>query len=175
MDKLEKLGKELAYLLRHCPESKGLTMDERGWVNIDQLVTNAPEFTRENLIDIVKTDNKQRYSISSDGTKIRANQGHSINVNLDLEEKQPPDVLYHGTVERFLKSINEEGLKKMQRQYVHLSVDRETANDVGKRRGEAVILIVDAKAMHEDGFAFYQSENGIWLTDHVPVKYIRRE
>ena len=87
--------------------------NERGWVNIDQLVTNASEFTRENLIDIVKTDNKQRYSISSDGTKIRANQGHSINVNLDLEEKQPPDVLYHGTVERFLKSINEEGLKKL--------------------------------------------------------------
>ena len=174
MGKIDKLGKELAYLLRHCPESKNLTMDKHGWVRISELVANAPEFTEENLKEIVATDNKSRYSISENGLFVRANQGHSIDVDLGLEPKLPPDVLYHGTVERFMENIMLEGLVKKERQYVHMSKDIETATNVGARRGEPVLLSIDAKKMIEDGFVFYCSENGVWLTDAVPANYLAR-
>lgn len=169
----DELGKELAYLLRHCPSAKNLTMDKHGWVRISELVTNAPEFTEDNLKEIVETDAKGRYSISEDGLFIRANQGHSMPVDLELEPKIPPDILYHGTVERFLDSIMKEGLIKKQRQHVHLSKDIETANKVGSRRGNPVILQIDAKSMNKDGMVFYCSKNGVWLTDTVPSKYIK--
>lgn len=171
----DELGKELAYLLRHRPEAKHLTMDKHGWVKISELIANVPEFTLDNLKEIVDTDAKHRYSISEDGVFIRANQGHSIPVDLGLEPKTPPDVLYHGTVERFMTSIMKEGLKKKERQHVHLSSDIETAKKVGERRGKPVILKIDAKQMVSDGFMFYCSENGVWLTDHVPVKYLIME
>lgn len=174
MNKIDKLGKELAYLLRHCPESKNLTMDRHGWVRISELITNAPEFTEEILKEIVSTDEKCRYSISEDGLFVRANQGHSIEVDLELSPMTPPDVLYHGTVERAMESIMATGLDKRERHHVHMSADIETATKVGARRGEPVILSINAKQMVDDGFAFYRSENGVWLTDIVPAKYLTR-
>ena len=169
------LSKELSYLLRHCPESKHLTMDKHGWVKISELITNAPEFTMENIKSIVETDSKTRYSISDDGEYIRANQGHSIPVDLELKPVTPPEVLYHGTVDRFLDSIKENGLIKGKRQYIHLSKDVETARAVGsRRRGNPVILEVNSKMMKSDGFKFYCSENGVWLVqDPIPWKYLK--
>lgn len=174
MSKIDKLGKELAYLLRHCPESKNLTMDRHGWVRILELITNAPEFTEENLKEIVSTDEKGRYSISEDGLFVRANQGHSIEVDLELSPTTPPDILYHGTVEKVMESIMTTGLDKKERHHVHMSADIETATKVGARRGEPVILSINAKQMINDGFVFYCSENGVWLTDTVPAKYLTR-
>lgn len=174
MSKLDTLSKELSYLLRHCPEEKNLAMDRHGWVLISELVTNAPEFTEDNLKEIVATDKKGRYSFSEDGLFIRANQGHSINVDLELEPMIPPKSLYHGTVECFMESIMESGLQKKERQYVHLSDNLETAEKVGSRRGEPVILLVDSERMWKDGYAFYCSRNNVWLTDRVPSEYLKR-
>jgi putative RNA 2'-phosphotransferase len=174
MSKIDKLGKELAYLLRHCPEAKNLTMDAHGWVKIEELITNAPEFTSENLKEIVSTDKKGRYSISSDGLYIRANQGHSVNVDLELVPINPPTTLYHGTVEKFLPSIFKNGLLKQERHHVHMSSDIDTAINVGKRRGVPVVLGIDAEKMVSDGFVFYCSDNGVWLTEKVPAEYLTR-
>jgi putative RNA 2'-phosphotransferase len=125
------------------------------------------------LKNIVETNDKQRYSFNDDYTKIRANQGHSIPVNLQLVEKIPPDVLYHGTATRFLDSIMEEGITKQSRQYVHLSKDVETATKVGKRHGKSIVLVLDALNMYRDGVKFYLSDNGVWLTNYVSSKYIK--
>lgn len=122
--------------------------------------------------EIVRTDNKQRYSFNEDKTLIRANQGHSVSVDVELKEKEPPEFLYHGTADRFLKSIMTEGLKPMSRLYVHLSKDIETANKVGKRHGNPAILKVNSGQMNQDGIKFYLSENGVWLTSKVDVKYL---
>ena len=177
MKSLQNTSKFISYLLRHHPESVDLFMDSHGWVGVQDLIdkinTNSDyEIDKETLDKIVSTDEKQRYSYSADGTKIRANQGHSIKVDIDLEEIEPPTILYHGTSERFIKQIQLDGLKPMARQYVHLSNDEDTAQKVGARHGKPVILRVRALDMQKAGYKFYRSVNGVWLTDKVPVKYI---
>jgi putative RNA 2'-phosphotransferase len=172
-----KISKFLSLVLRHSPETIHLNMDKNGWVSINELIDNANKYknirlTIELIKTIVETNDKQRFIISNDGEKIRANQGHSITVNLELESKTPPDILYHGTASRFLNSIMKNGLNHMSTQYVHLSQTVETALIVGKRHGDPVILCIDAKKMNEEGYKFYLSENKVWLVDEVPVKYI---
>jgi putative RNA 2'-phosphotransferase len=173
-----KTSKFLSLILRHSPETIHLSMDTNGWVNIHELIVNANKYKNIHLtVDLIKTivanNDKQRFIISEDGKKIRANQGHSITVNLELESKIPPDILYHGTASRFLDSIMKNGLKPMSRQYVHLSQTEEVAITVGKRHGEPIILHIDAKKMNEEGHKFYLSENKVWLADGVPAKYIK--
>jgi putative RNA 2'-phosphotransferase len=171
-----KISKILSLLLRHKPEKAGIELDKNGWVDVTVLINNFSEkffpIDFEKLQLVVEQDNKQRYAFNSDKTKIRANQGHSIPVDLDLQPSVPPDILYHGTVERFIQSIRTDGLRKGNRQYVHLSKDRETAKNVGNRRGNAIILEIQAEKMISEGFLFYLSENKVWLTDFVPAKYI---
>ncbi|WP_069759581.1 RNA 2'-phosphotransferase [Streptomyces sp. LUP47B] len=170
-----KVSKYLSKHLRHQPERIGLTLDEAGWVEIDVLIAAATEhgfrFTRDELDHVVAANDKQRFAI--DGTRIRANQGHSIDVDLGLPPATPPPYLYHGTVARYLDAIRAEGLRPMNRHDVHLSPDRETATRVGARRGRPVVLSVDAEAMHRDGHAFHVSANGVWLTQSVQPRYLR--
>ena len=171
-----KLGRYLSYLLRHKPEDAELNMDKNGWVNVSELIKNTNgKFTMEILEQIVANDNKSRYSFNDDKTKIRANQGHSIDVDVELTEAIPTEILYHGTANRFIDSIMKEGIKSQTRKYVHLSSDRDTAVDVGLRHGDAVVLKIDTKKMLEDGLKFYLSKNGVWLTDYVDTKYIINE
>jgi putative RNA 2'-phosphotransferase len=172
-----KTSKFLSLILRHSPETIHLNIDKNGWVNINELINNANKYKNMRLNNdlikiIVETNNKQRFKISDDGKRIRANQGHSITVDLELESKIPPDILYHGTAIRFLDSIMKEGLKPMARQFVHLSPTEEIALIVGKRHGKPTVLYIDAKKMYEEGYKFYLSENKVWLVDKVPVKYI---
>ena len=162
-------GRRLAFLLRHDKEYK---FDEHGWRDISNLIANHG-YTMDELKEIVATNNKQRFEFSDDMTRIRARQGHSIQVDVELEEVLPPDILYHGTGERFLASIMENGINKGNRLYVHLSETSETAVNVGKRHGKPVVLVIDAKRMAEDGHTFFFSRNGVWLTDFVDVKYIK--
>ncbi|MEU8728901.1 RNA 2'-phosphotransferase [Streptomyces tendae] len=170
-----KVSKYLSKHLRHQPERIGLTLDEGGWVEIDTLIAAAAEhgfrFTREELDDVVATNDKRRFAV--EGARIRASQGHSIDVDLQLPAATPPPYLYHGTVGRHLEAIRAEGLRPMNRHDVHLSPDRETATRVGARRGRPVVLPVDAAAMHRDGHVFRVSANGVWLTQHVPSRYLR--
>jgi putative RNA 2'-phosphotransferase len=152
-------------------------MDKNGWVNIDELIHNANKYkniplTFDLIKIIVETSDKQRFIISDDEKKIRANQGHSIKVDLELESKTPPDILYHGTAEHFLGEIMKYGLKPMTRQHVHLSQIEEIALAVGNRHGKAIVLSINAKNMYEEDHKFYLSENKVWLVDKVPVKYI---
>ena len=172
-------SKFLSLVLRHHPERIGITLDEQGWVEIDDLLAAANQsgrkLTRQLLERVIRENDKQRFAVSSDGTRIRANQGHSVEVDLGLQPIQPPNMLYHGTVARFLDSIQASGLERGSRQYVHLSPDVETARKVGQRRGKPVILVVEAGRMWQDGHSFYQSENGVWLTDAVPAEYLRFE
>lgn len=172
-------SKYLSLLLRHDPGLIGLTLDAQGWAAVDELIElsqkKGKRFTRELLEEIVATDNKERYAFSPDGSKIRANQGHSIDIDLGLTPQTPPDILYHGTAGRFIASIMREGLKPGSRQHVHLSRDRQTALSVGQRHGKPVILIIDTAQMSADGFQFYLSENGVWLTEHVPPIYLSQE
>ena len=176
MDKdLTSKSKYLSYLLRHKPESIGLELDEAGWVLVDQIIA-LTELTHPIIEEIVFTNDKQRFAFSSDGRKIRANQGHSVQgVDIGYEMRTPPDMLYHGTVEKFLDSIRSDGLQKMARHHVHLSATIDTAKNVGSRRGKPVVLVVDSASMHADGFEFYLSANGVWLTDCVPTKYIQTD
>ena len=173
---LIRTSKFLSLVLRHQPELIGLSLDEHGWTDIGELLDKAKapgrHITRELLLRVVRESDKKRFAISEDGTKIRASQGHSIDVDLGLRPVEPPGVLYHGTVQRFLASIAENGLRPGSRQYVHLSPDTKTATAVGKRRGSPVILRVLSGQMHRDGYVIYRSENGVWLTDHVPAKYV---
>jgi putative RNA 2'-phosphotransferase len=170
-----KVSKYLSKHLRHQPERIGLTLDEAGWVEIDVLIAAATahgfRFTRDELDHVVAANDKQRFAI--DGTRIRASQGHSIDVDLGLPPATPPPYLYHGTVGRYLDAIRAEGLRPMNRHDVHLSADRETATRVGARRGRPVVLSVDAQAMHRDGHVFHVSANGVWLTQAVPPRYLR--
>lgn len=161
-------GKELSFLLRH---DKDYQFDEHGYREVSDLIENHG-YTFELLEAIVETNNKKRYEFSEDKSKIRARQGHSINVNVELKECTPPDVLYHGTAIRFIDSIEEEGIKKMSRQYVHLSKDKETAFNVGKRHGRPCVIVINTKKMVEDGVKFYLSNNNVWLTEFVDRKYI---
>ncbi|MEV6499475.1 RNA 2'-phosphotransferase [Streptomyces prunicolor] len=170
-----KVSKYLSKHLRHQPERIGLTLDEAGWVEIDTLIAACAahgfRFDREELDHVVATNDKRRFAI--EGTRIRASQGHSIEVDLGLPPATPPPYLFHGTVARNLDAIRAEGLRPMNRHAVHLSADRETATRVGARRGRPVVLSVDAGAMHKDGQVFRVSENGVWLTEAVPVRYLR--
>lgn len=174
----EKLSKYISMILRHKPEAAGICLDEHGWAKVDELLTGIKntgrEITMEILEEIVASDNKQRYSFNEDKTLIRANQGHSISVDVEMQELIPPEVLYHGTADRFLESILIQGLKPMGRKYVHLSRDIETAVNVGKRHGKPVVLKVDTKKMTEDGMKFYLSENGVWNTVMVPADYLEK-
>lgn len=171
-----KISRFISLALRHHPEAAGITLDSEGYANTQSLIKGVARYFRgfdmKTLEKIVAEDEKTRYSFNEDKSKIRANQGHSVaGVNPGLTEKTPPDVLYHGTAERFMPSIREEGLLKMSRQYVHLSIDEETAEKVGKRHGKPVIITIDTAKMHKDGYKFFLSENGVWLTDSVQPKY----
>ena len=178
---LTSLSKFLSLILRHKPEAVNLSLDEYGYISINDLInsinTNSKYTINHEILDtIVSTDEKQRYSYDSTKTRIRANQGHSIQVNLNLTQQTPPEILYHGTSKSFLQSIFTDGLKPMSRQYVHLSSDITTAYKVGKRHcknnEEPVILMICALDMHNDEYKFYLSENNVWLTDNVPTEYI---
>lgn len=175
--RLITVSKFLSKYLRHEPEALGLTLEPGGWVLIDDLLKGADmrgfPVSRKELLQVVAENDKQRFSVDETETKIRANQGHSTSVDLQLIEVAPPDLLFHGTVNKFLDSILFEGLKKMSRHHVHLSQDVETAAKVGERRGKPVILIVDSAKMSADGYQFQRSENGVWLVDHVPPRYLR--
>ena len=173
---LARNSKFLSLVLRHKPEAIGLTLDEFGWAKIDELLAcseqNGRVISREQLNEVVSGNDKQRFAISDDHTRIRARQGHSLPVDLGLKSILPPDVLYHGTAHRFLDSILEHGLLKRNREYVHLSPDANTARKVGSRHGPPVILRIRSGEMHKQGAAFYLSENGVWLTELVPPAYI---
>ncbi|WP_455205337.1 RNA 2'-phosphotransferase [Kaarinaea lacus] len=174
---LTQLSKFLSYVLRHKPDAIGLRLDEHGWVSIDELIEKArlhnKAFDRETIRTIVDQDAKNRYSVSVDQQRIRANQGHSIVVDLQLAPQTPLEILYHGTSEKNLTSIKKYGLVKQQRHHVHLSADESTARQVGSRYGKPVILIIKALHMHKAGCDFYLSDNKVWLTDFVPVEFIR--
>lgn len=164
-----RLSKRMSKALRHQPERVGLTLDPSGWVAVTDLL-DALGVGEEELREVVARNDKQRFTI--DGDRIRANQGHSVEVDLGLPTATPPDVLFHGTVAQFLDDIMRDGLRPMSRHDVHLSPDRETARRVGARRGRPVILSVDAKAMSDAGHEFRLSANGVWLTQHVPAHYL---
>lgn len=170
-----KVSKYLSKHLRHQPERIGLTLDEAGWVEIDTLIaaaaTHGFRFTRDELDHVVATNDKRRFAVK--GSRIRASQGHSVEVDLGLSPATPPTSLYHGTIAGSLDAIRAEGLRPMNRHAVHLSPDRETATRVGARRGRPVVLAVDAGAMHRDGHVFQVSTNGVWLTQAVPARYLR--
>ena len=174
---LTATSKFLSLVLRHQPEVVGMQLDPEGWLPIDQLIENANrhgmQLTLELLHDVVATNDKKRFSLSDDGLKIRANQGHSVpDVELHLDPIVPPNMLYHGAVAAFIESIRQQGLLKRSRNHVHLSADLETAKKVGARRGKPLILFIHAQAMLESGHAFYLSANGVWLTDAVPASFI---
>jgi len=172
-----RLGKQLAFLLRHDQEafSKGV-IDGNGWRHVRELC-DEQGYSKDILEEIVATNAKQRYEYNNDKTKIRARQGHSIPVDVGLKEEVPPSILWHGTSSRLYDVISSEGIKKMSRQYVHLSGDIETAQDVGKRhvhKGDKVIVFsVNTQAMHDDGVKFWKSNNGVWLTGYVDPKYLK--
>ncbi len=170
-------SKFLSYVLRHRPDSIGITLDENGWVDVDELLgaaqRNGKRLSRERLEQVVACSDKKRFALSDDGRRIRANQGHSVSVDLDLEPVEPPELLYHGTVERFLDSIRSEGLVRGRRHHVHLSPDEATARTVGSRRGKPVILTVEAARMHAAGHEFFRSANSVWLTESVPAEFLR--
>lgn len=176
MSKKDSRSKFLSLILRHKPEEIGITLDRNGWADVAELIEKIsikdPSFDTGILIDIVETDKKGRYSFNDNRTKIRANQGHSIKVDVELQEIIPPKFLYHGTATRFLESIKESGLIGNGRLYVHLSDDMDTAVNVGKRHGKPTILIIDTQKMIKDGYKFYISDNGVYLTERVPYKYI---
>lgn len=171
-----KLSKYLSLILRHNPEAIKIKLDEHGWANVDELligINRSGYYVNQEIIDvIVKTNNKKRYQYNHTHTKIRANQGHSIKVNVDLQEQIPPKFLYHGTAINKLDRIKKLGIKKMNRLYVHLSKDVKTAIDVAKRHGQPVVLVINTKDMLKDGFKFYVSSNGIWLCDDIDYKYV---
>jgi putative RNA 2'-phosphotransferase len=170
---LVRVSRRLSYVLRHHPDSVGLTLDVHGWVAVDDLLA-ALRLTRAELDDVIARNDKRRFAFDDTGTRIRASQGHSVRVDLGLAPAVPPGELFHGTVERFLGAILTEGLRPRNRHAVHLSADRETAERVGARRGEPVVLRVDAAAMARDGVVFTRSENGVWLVDAVPPRYLSR-
>jgi len=179
MSRHKKISKFLSLVLRHRPERINLDLDRGGWAQIDELIDMANEhgvsLDRDLLLDVVEESSKQRFEFSSDGEKIRARYGHSIPVNLDLEPVRPPEVLYHGTAERFWPAIQKDGLHSRGRNYVHLSTDRKTAKQVGRRHGKVVILAVQAQKMHASGRTFYNPSPGVWLVDSVPPEYLNRQ
>ena len=177
--RMTNTSKFLSMILRHRPEVIGITLDEHGWADVQELIsgvnnTDGHTLDRETLEEIVRTDEKQRYSFNEDHTLIRANQGHSIPVDVEPEEKTPPDVLWHGTGEKYVSSIDRQGLIPKSRLYVHLSADTETASFVFNDTATTEIYTIDCRKMTEDGYRFYLSANGIWLTKSVPPQYLRK-
>ncbi|TYQ32080.1 RNA 2'-phosphotransferase [Pseudanabaena sp. UWO310] len=177
MDKnLVHLSKFMSLVLRHQPEIIGLTLDEHGWVEVDRLIElakrNGTDISIAQLEEIVATNDKKRFAFNPEKSKIRANQGHSLQVTLDLNPQLPPNPLFHGTATRFLDSIRQQGLLAGKRQHVHLSADVATAIKVGQRHGKPVVLQVDTLRMHQDGLVFFCSENSVWLTESVPPQYL---
>ena len=172
-----KISKYLSYHLRHHPHMLGLKLAPGGWVEVEQLLKAAKKnkfpISQSELHYVVYNNDKQRFSFDFTGTLIRANQGHSIKVDLQLEPETPPAILYHGTYLGAVTSILERGLQKMGRHHVHLTKDWHTAKKVGGRRGKSVLFEIDAEAMHQEGFEFYCSDNGVWLVDTVPPQYLK--
>jgi putative RNA 2'-phosphotransferase len=173
-----EISKFLSFVLRHKPEAIGLVLDAEGWADIDLLIASANQsgqaLTRPLLQEVVEANGKKRFTVSGDGLRIRAAQGHSTqSVAIAHVEKQPPEFLYHGTATRFLDSIREKGLLPGSRHYVHLSEDEETATAVGQRYGKPVVLKVKALLMQQQGFTFYLADNGVWLTESVPIRFIQ--
>ena len=175
---LRDTSKFISLILRHKPEAIGISLDEHGWANVDELIAGIAKqqhFDMAMLEEIVATDDKQRYSFNEDKTLIRANQGHSVPVDVELEEVSPPKHLYHGTGEKYVASIEVHGLIPKSRLYVHLSSDYNTAEKVGARHGKPVVYRISAEKMARDGFVFYKSVNGVWLTKEVPSRYFKRD
>lgn len=174
---LVRLSRYLSLLLRHDPGRIGLALDAQGWADIDALIrlarADGKPIDRDRLLRIVAENDKQRFALSSDGMRIRANQGHSVDIDLGLAAADPPETLFHGTADRNLASILATGLNSGRRTHVHLSPDSVTATRVGSRHGNPVVLVIATGQMHRDGHLFYLSPNGVWLTDHVPAGYIR--
>lgn len=166
----------MSLALRHRPEVIGIQLDDAGWVSVDDLLAGINRqgiaIDRALLQEIVDNNDKKRFAFSEDGLRIRASQGHSVEVDLQLQPVLPPDILYHGTAEKNLESILAEGIKKVSRQYVHLSATTETALQVGSRHGKPVLLTIHAQRMTAAGFLFYLSANGVWLTEEVPAEFV---
>lgn len=176
--KKDKLSIFLSLVLRHKPEAANISLDNHGWADVGLLIKGVNETGRnldmDTLEEIVRTDEKGRYSFNDDKSKIRANQGHSVEVDMEFVEAIPPDELYHGTAKKNLVGIMSNGLSPMSRQYVHLSKDAQTAIRVGKRHGEPVLLKVNAKKAYNDGYIFFLSVNGVWLIKQIPAEYLER-
>lgn len=171
-----RTSKFLSLILRHEPDLVGLKLDEAGWTSVNELLSavnqHGMSLTLEELTHVVATNDKNRFAFSDNGLRIRASQGHSVEVDLQYEPQIPPEFLYHGTPERFIESIRKTGLNKGERHHVHLSSDPQTASNVGQRRGRPVVLTVRSGTMHRAGHAFHLSANGVWLVDHVPPQFI---
>ena len=177
MGNLIKTSRFISLILRHKPETIGITLDEHGWANVEELIAGVNKkypIDMQIIEKIVDEDDKNRYSFNEDKTMIRANQGHSIAVDVELKKLNPPDILYHGTGEKYVESIEKQGLIRKNRLYVHLSNDIETAEKVGKRHGKPVIYEINCKKMVENGIEFLKSENNVWLVESVPVKYLKK-
>ena len=176
MKKVKATGSYIAKIIRHKPDLIGISLDENGWASVDELINGINSGDRyidfELLQEIVRTDDKGRFSFNEDKSKIRAVQGHSIDVDLQLEAITPPKYLYHGTAIKYLESIKQSGIEKRTRNYVHLSPNEIIAKGVGIRHGVPVILKIDTEKMNSDGYEFFMAENGVWLTDYVPFKYV---
>lgn len=172
----EELGKFISLILRHKPEVIGISLDENGWADVESLIRGINKagkaIDKEILSRIVRENNKKRYSYNEDCTKIRANQGHSLTVDVNLKKAVPPPRLYHGTATRFIESIKIKGIIKGNRQHVHLSEDKETAFKVGKRHGKPIVLVIDTREMMKVGYTFYLSENNVWLCEDIPWQYV---
>ena len=175
---LTRTSRYISLILRHKPETIGITLDEHGWADVDELIAGVSRthpLTMKLLEEIVRTDEKQRYSFNGDKTLIRANQGHSIPVDVELPKLEPPAILYHGTGQKYVPSIDHQGLLPKSRLYVHLSADKDTAVKVGRRHGPPIVYTVQAGKMFEDGYLFYRSVNGVWLTKEVPIEYLAQQ
>ncbi|HMF72049.1 MAG TPA: RNA 2'-phosphotransferase [Flavitalea sp.] len=174
----KNLSKFLSFVLRHKPGTIGIELNENGWTDVDTLIEKCIEFgvfiDRDILNHIVSTNNKKRFSFNDSLNLIRANQGHSVGINLAYTSSNPPPILYHGTCVKFIDSILSSGLEKKDRHHVHLSSDLETAISVGSRHGKPFVFEILAEEMFENGFEFYLSDNQVWLTDHVPIRYLRK-
>lgn len=172
------ISKFLSLVLRHQPETIGIQLDKNGWTDVNELIEKANnygiKFGKETLNHIVATNPKKRFAFNDTLDKIRASQGHSVEIELGYTNQKPPKILFHGTAEKFVQSILDTGLEKRNRQHVHLSSDLETAIKVGQRHGKPFIFNVLAEQMYNDNFQFYISDNGVWLTDNVPIKYLKR-
>jgi len=176
-DEQKKRSKFLSLVLRHQPDLIGIELDDAGWVRVDDLLAGLKSkgkgMTAEQLEVVVAQNDKKRFELDEQQQRIRARQGHSVSVELGYEAVEPPELLLHGTPKQFLDSIRQQGLEKRKRHHVHLHQDNDLAASVGQRRGKPVVLTIEAKKMHDDGHKFYLTENGVWLTDHVPAKFIR--